>query len=65
MVKPVDRTIASNVKCEHCKFHNCAPASVPSACFFIKGLIMTIPYWRKCENFIWREEGDPYTGDRK
>jgi hypothetical protein len=65
MVKPVDRTIDSNVKCEHCRFHNCRPSPVKSACFFHKGVVLAVPYWRKCENFTWREEGDPYTGDRK
>lgn len=65
MDRTIDRTKQSNRKCEHCKFYNTEPASMPEACFKEKGLVYQTTYWRTCKDFQWREEGDKHYEGRQ
>lgn len=51
MKRPLDRTIKSNIKCEHCQFYN----KDRGTCHEDRWVVIEIPYWKKCEAFQWRE----------
>lgn len=49
--RTVDKTKKSNIKCEHCQFYD----KQIYCCQRNPKVNLSIPYWRRCDYFTWRE----------